>query len=240
MSEPILKLEAIEAGYGEMQVLWGLDLEIHEGEVVALVGANGAGKTTTLRVASGVLRPWAGRVWLGGRDVTHLSPAQRVALGVSHVPEGRKLFAGMTVHENLRMGAFLRRDGARAVEEDLQWVYHLFPSLAKRRDALAGTLSGGEQQMCAIGRGLMARPRVLLVDEMSLGLAPVVVDRLIEVITQVRRERHLSILVVEQDLNVALGIADRGYVLDTGRLVRSGASAALLADPTIRSTYLGI
>ncbi|MBO8140881.1 MAG: ABC transporter ATP-binding protein [Firmicutes bacterium] len=240
VSEPLLRVEGLEVAYGEVQVLWGLDLAVAEQEVVALVGSNGAGKTTTLKALAGALRPRAGRIVFEGRDITGRPAADAVRTGIVLVPEGRQLFAGMSVHENLMMGAYARQDGMGAIRQDLDWVYELFRELAKKRGQLAGTLSGGEQQMCAIGRGLMAKPRLLLLDELSLGLAPVIVDRLVEIVTRIHRERGLAILLVEQDLNVALAMAGRGYVLETGRLVRSGAAEELLADEAVRAAYLGM
>ncbi|HEY8416456.1 MAG TPA: ABC transporter ATP-binding protein [Limnochordales bacterium] len=237
---PLLKVERLEVAYGEVQVLWGIDMEVYDRQVVALVGSNGAGKSTTLKTIAGALKPRAGRIIFDGEDVGGKPAAEAVRRGIVLVPEGRQLFAGMTVHENLMMGAYARRDGMRAIREDLDWVYSLFPELVKKRGQLAGTMSGGEQQMCAIGRGLMGRPRLLLLDELSLGLAPVIVDRLVEIVTRIHRERDLAILLVEQDLNVALAMAQRGYVLETGRLVRAGTAEELLADDSIRSAYLGI
>ena len=237
---PLLKVEQLEVAYGEVQVIWGVDMEVYDRQVEALVGSNGAGKSTILKTIAGALKPKAGRLIFAGQDVTGQSAADAVRRGIVLVPEGRQLFAGMTVHENLLMGAYARRDGKRAIREDLDWVYSLFPELVRKRGQLAGTMSGGEQQMCAIGRGLMGRPRLLLLDELSLGLAPVVVDRLVEIVTRIHRERNLAILLVEQDLNVALAMAERGYVLETGRLVRAGTAEELLADETIRTAYLGI
>lgn len=240
MAAPLLELRQIDAAYGDIPVLWNISLTVGEREIVALVGANGAGKSTTLKVISGTLSPRKGKLLVSGLDVTGKRAPELVAAGISHVPEGRKLFAGMTVHENLTMGAFLRRDGKAAIKRDMDWIYTLFPRIHERKDALTGTLSGGEQQMVAIGRGLMANPRVLLIDEMSLGLAPVVVDQVIEVVAKIRQEKGLSVLLVEQDLNVALSLADRGYVLETGSLVKEGPAAVLLNDPGIRAAYLGI
>lgn len=236
----LLEARQISTGYGVAQALWDVDVEVEEGETVALVGSNGAGKTTLLRVLSGILPAWSGQVHLDGTDLTRAEPDECVQRGISHVPEGRQLFAGMTVEENLRMGAYARRDGPKAVQKDLDWVYSLFPEVAERRRQLAGTLSGGQQQMVAIGRGLMAAPRLLLIDELSLGLAPVIVDRLIDGLKQVREEKRLGMLVVEQDIEVALTLAARGYVLETGRVVRQGARDELLGDESIREAYLGI
>ncbi len=236
----LLELKDLDVAYGDVQVLWDISLRVGAGEVVALVGGNGAGKTTTLKVASGLMLPSSGQVLVDGKDMTRAAAPALVQAGIIQVPEGRQLFSGMTVHENLLMGAYLRQDGAEAIRTDLDWVYDLFPRMTERKGALAGTMSGGEQQMCAIGRGLMARPRVLLIDELSLGLAPVIVDRLVEIIAKIRSERGISVLLVEQDLNVALSMADRGYVLETGHLIRTGPAAELLSDPEIQKAYLGI
>jgi branched-chain amino acid transport system ATP-binding protein len=234
------ELKGIHAAYGDVQILWDISLTVGKEEVVALVGANGAGKSTTLKVASGLLNPREGQVLMEGKDLSALNASEMVKRGIVQVPEGRKLFNGMTVQENLLMGAYLRQDGQGAIQADMDWVYELFPRLTERRSALAGTMSGGEQQMCAIGRGLMAGPKVILIDELSLGLAPVIVDRLVEIVAKVRTERRISVLLVEQDLSVALSMADRGYVLETGRLVRSGPADELMADKEIQKAYLGL
>jgi branched-chain amino acid transport system ATP-binding protein len=229
----------LDAGYGDVQILWSVSLAVASGEAVALIGSNGAGKTTLLRALSGTVPTRGGRVLFKGQDITGLSPDRRVALGLAHVPEGRQVFNGMTVRENLMMGAYTRRDGRAEVQADLGRVLGLFPVLAERRDQLAGTLSGGEQQMVAIGRGLMGRPELLLIDELSLGLAPVVVERLAEAVREVHRA-GTTILLVEQDVQTALEMAARGYVIANGRVAMQGASAELLRSPEIREAYLGI
>lgn len=233
----MLKVRELSAGYGEVQVLWGVDLEVKRGEIVTLVGSNGAGKTTLLKVLSGLILPTSGEILFEDHSVTNSPPDERVRLGIAHVPEGRRLFAGMTVEENLKLGAYLRRD--EEVGMDLERVFRLFPELKARRRSLAGTLSGGEQQMCALGRALMSRPKLLLIDELSLGLAPVVVDRLLEAIHRIRAG-GTTLLIVEQDVQTALEHADRAYVLESGRIVLEGEAADLLDDARIRNAYLGL
>jgi branched-chain amino acid transport system ATP-binding protein len=235
----LLKVEHLEAGYRAVQVLWGFSLEVYPREVIALVGSNGAGKTTLLRALSGVLNPWKGDIIFEGRSVVGLPSHAFVRAGISHVPEGRRLFAGLTVEANLRMGAFTRTSGADR-DQDLERVYGLFPELAERRQQLAGTLSGGQQQMVAIGRGLMAGPKLLLIDELSLGLAPVIVDRMVEAIRQLREAGSPAILLVDQDIQVALTFADRGYVMEMGRQVLSGPAQELAQDTRVREAYLGL
>jgi branched-chain amino acid transport system ATP-binding protein len=237
--EPLLAAEGLDVGYGDVQVLWGISLAVGRGEAVALIGSNGAGKTTLLRALSGTVPVRAGRLTFRGQEITALPPDRRVALGLAHVPEGRQVFSGMTVRENLLMGAYSRRDGREQAQADLERVFTLFPALAERRDQLAGTLSGGEQQMVAIGRGLMGRPELLLIDELSLGLAPVVVERLAEAVREVHRS-GTTLLLVEQDVQTALELAGRGYVIANGRVALEGASADLLRSPEIREAYLGI
>jgi len=233
----MLKVHELSAGYGEVQVLWGVDLEVKRGEIVTLVGSNGAGKTTLLKALSGLILPTSGEILFEDHSVTSSPPDERVRLGIAHVPEGRRLFAGMTVEENLRIGAYLRRD--KEVSLDLERVFRLFPELKARRRSLAGTLSGGEQQMCALGRALMSRPKLLLIDELSLGLAPVVVDRLLEAIHRIRAG-GTTLLIVEQDVQTALEHADRAYVLENGRIVLEGEAGDLLDDARIRNAYLGL
>lgn len=240
MSDPLLVVRGLDAGYGDTQVLWDVSLEVGPGETVALVGANGAGKSTLLAAISGLLRPWQGEVVFAERHIEHMSAERIVALGMAHVPQGRRLFAALSVEANLALGAYTRRAGSTsAIKEDLDRVYQLLPVLRERRTQLAGSLSGGEQQMCAIGRGLMARPQVLLIDEMSLGLAPKVVDDLLEAIDVIHREQRLSFLLVEQDVQIALERADRGYVIENGRIVVSGPGAELLGSAEVRAAYLG-
>ena len=236
--EPLLSVSAATAGYGSLQVLWGVDLQMRAGEAVALIGANGAGKTTLLRTIAGLLPTWTGTIRLRGRDLAGVAPHRRVGLGVVVVPEGRQMFTGLTVRENLLMGAFARKDKAE-IRADLRRVEDLFPMLAERQRQLAGHLSGGEQQMCAIARALMARPKVLLVDELSLGLAPVIVDRLVEALREVHQS-GIALLVVEQDVTIALSLAQRAYVLENGRIVVSGGSRELASDPRVREAFMGI
>jgi branched-chain amino acid transport system ATP-binding protein len=235
----LLKVEQLEAGYRAVQVLWGFSLEVYPKEVIALVGSNGAGKTTLLRALSGVLNPWKGSIVFEGRSVVGLPSHSFVRAGISHVPEGRRLFAGLTVEANLKLGAFTRASRPERGQE-LERVYELFPELAERRHQIAGTLSGGQQQMVAIGRGLMARPKLLLIDELSLGLAPVIVDRMVDAIQQLRRAGSPAILLVDQDVQVALTFADRGYVMEMGRQVLSGPAQDLAQDSRIREAYLGL
>jgi len=233
----MLELSGVNSGYGEAQVLWDISLRVDAGEIVAIVGANGAGKSTLLGTISGLVAPWRGSIAFKGADVAGQRPEQIVAAGISLVPQGRRLFGGLTVHENLLMGAFHRRD--RGIAVDVERVYSYFPRLRERAEQLAGTLSGGEQQMCAIGRGLMARPTLLMVDELSLGLAPIVVEQLLSVLTGLRRD-GLTILLVEQDVQVALETANRGYVIENGRVSLAGSARDVLADPHVKTAYLGI
>jgi len=237
MSVPLLKVEELRAGYGGMPVLRDVALEVWEAEIVALVGSNGAGKTTLLRALSGLL-PWRGRVTFEGASLQGATPDRISSRGLVQVPEGRQLFDRMTVQDNLLMGAYRRNDG-RAIREDLELVYTQFSRLKERRKQLAGTMSGGEQQMCAMARALMARPRLMMVDEMSLGLAPVIIQQLMEVLAKIRTQ-GMTILLVEQDVHLALSSADRGYVLETGSVVRSGRASELINDPEVQRVYLGL
>jgi branched-chain amino acid transport system ATP-binding protein len=232
-----LRVEALEAGYGKAQVLFGLDLEVGEKELVALLGANGAGKTTLLRAISGLVRPWSGRVLLEGQDLKGLSPARRARMGLGHVPEGRQLFPLMTVEENLRLGAAFLAPGRE--REGYERVYGLFPRLAERRRQLAGTLSGGEQQMLAIGRALMGFPRILLVDEPSLGLSPRLAEEVLLALKAVSGE-GVGVLLVEQNVALTLEVAERGYVLEHGKVVLEGPASALAQDPRVREAYLSL
>jgi branched-chain amino acid transport system ATP-binding protein len=239
MSEtPKLVVSHLQAGYGDVQVLWDISIEVKAGELVCLIGSNGAGKTTLLRCLSGVLGTTSGTIAVDGRDMTNAPSAALVQAGVAHVPEGRRLFSAMSVRDNLLMGAYLR-DDKDAIAADLERVYAMFPILADRRRQDAGTMSGGEQQMCAIGRGLMAAPSLLMIDELSLGLAPRAVELLIERLREINRS-GVAILLVEQDVVTALELADRGYVINRGQVSMSGASQTLLADPTIREAYMGL
>ncbi len=237
MTSPLLEVAGLAAGYGEMPVLQGVDLAIAAREIVALVGANGAGKTTLLRAISRLI-PARGELRFDGASLTGARVEEVFRRGLVQVPEGRQLFDHMSVEENLRMGAYRRADRA-AIRADLERVYALLPKLGERRRQLAGSMSGGEQQMCAIARALMAAPRLMMVDEMSLGLAPVVVDELLDLLAQLRAQ-GMTVLLVEQDVHAALAIADRGYVLETGRVVRAGTAAELRDDPEVQRAYLGL
>lgn len=234
---PLLSVRGLTAGYGAMVVLRDVAIEVRAAEIVALVGSNGAGKTTLLRALSQLI-PWQGDVSFDGHALTALTPDQVFGLGMVQVPEGRQLFDHMTVEENLLMGAYRRKDKA-AIRASLEHNYQLFPVLAERRRQLAGSMSGGEQQMCAMARALMAAPRLMMVDEMSLGLAPVVVDLLLDVLAEIRRQ-GVTVLLVEQDVFAALHIADRGYVMETGRVVQEGAARELAQDPEVQRAYLGV
>lgn len=236
-SEPLLVLEHVDASYGNIQALDDVSLHVKQGELVALLGANGAGKTTTLRVISGLMRPRKGRVSFQGRDIAQAGAHEIVQMGIAHCPEGRQIFARLTVKENLRMGAYLRRD-PEGVAKDLEWIFEHFPVLKDRLSQSAGTLSGGEQQMLAIGRALMSRPKLLLLDEPSLGLAPIIVDRIFEVIAQLK-EQGKTIFLVEQNVFKALEIADRAYVLESGRIRMEGSAQELMVNEDIRHAYLG-
>jgi branched-chain amino acid transport system ATP-binding protein len=237
VSETLLNVDNLSAGYGEMMVLRNVSLQIKRGEIVALVGSNGAGKTTLLRALSRVI-PSTGQITFAGHSLARITSEQVFSLGLVQVPEGRQLFDQMSVEENLLMGAYRRNDRGK-IATDLERVYTLLPRLKERRRQLAGSLSGGEQQMCAMARGLMAAPQLLMVDEMSLGLAPVVVDLLLDTLTEIRKE-GVTVLLVEQDVFSAFHVADRGYVLDTGTIVRVGTATELAADPEVRRAYLGI
>jgi branched-chain amino acid transport system ATP-binding protein len=232
-----LHVGGLNAGYGDTRVLWDVSLDVEAGEVVALIGSNGAGKSTLLGAVSGQVQIESGSVRFDERELAGLRPDQIVAAGVVQVPQGRRLFGSLTVRENLLMGAYLRTD--REVDADLERILQIFPRLRERYAYLAGRLSGGEQQMVAIARALMARPKVLLIDEMSLGLAPVLVDQLLEVLTQIHAT-GVTILMVEQDVQTALEFAERAYVLETGRITLSGPAHALLEDPGVKKAYLGV
>ncbi len=240
MSEPLLDLRGVSSGYGDVRVLWDVDLDVRHGEIICLVGSNGAGKSTLLRTISALVPATSGRITLLGRDLTHATPAQVLRAGIAHVPEGRRLFASMSVQNNLLMGAYLRRDGDAAIRQDLELVFSIFPVLAERRRQDAGTLSGGEQQMCAIGRGIMSRPALLMIDELSLGLAPRVVETLSDALLQINRRSGISILLVEQDVTTAFELAGRGFVLDSGRVTLAGSTADLARNPVVREAYMGL
>jgi len=233
--KPLLQLDAVDTYYGPIHILQGLSLHVHAGEFVCLLGGNASGKSTTLKTTLGIVRPRRGQVLFGGEDVTGRATSYRIKKGLAIVPENRRLFGPMTVLENLQMGAYLYGGGTK---EDFDRVYELFPLLYERRTQLAGTMSGGEQQMVAMGRALMAKPKLLLMDEPSMGLAPILVDRQFEIIKQVH-ESGVAMLVVEQNANMALSVADRGYVLSTGRLVLEGPAAELAQHEDLRKAYLG-
>jgi branched-chain amino acid transport system ATP-binding protein len=232
---PLLELDQVDTFYGPIHILQGLSITVNEGEFVCLLGGNASGKSTTLKTALGIVRPESGQVRFAGEDITSRPTSYRIGRGMAIVPENRRLFGPMTVLENLQMGAYLHSGGSR---EDYERVFSLFPLLYERRSQLAGTLSGGEQQMVAMGRALMSRPKLMLMDEPSMGLAPVLVERNFEIIKQVH-EAGVAILVVEQNANVSLSIADRGYVLSTGRLVLEGKASDLINNDDLRKAYLG-
>ncbi len=234
----MLEIKDLSVSYGAINALHGISLSVKAGSIVTLIGANGAGKTTTLKTISGLLKPKSGEAFYDGKNILHLPPHQIVKLGLSHVPEGRMIFANLTVRENLQMGAYLQRD-KKIVAADLDLVFVTFPRLKEREQQIAGTLSGGEQQMLAIGRALMSRPKLLLLDEPSLGLAPLLVKTIFEKIVEINRLQGLTILLVEQNANLALGISNFGYVLETGRITLQGDSASLRQNPQVKSAYLG-
>ena len=229
----MLELSGLRAGYGNVDVLWDVDLEVGDEEIVALVGSNGAGKSTLLRAVSGMIRPSAGAIRWQGRDIAGLAPERMVELGIAHVPEGRRLFQGLTIRENLLVGAYARGPA------DLDRAVELFPRLGERLGQVAGSLSGGEQQMCAIARGLMSNPELIMIDELSLGLAPNLVEQILDRLAEIA-DSGTAVLLVEQDVDAALAAAGRGYVLETGRIVASGSSKELLADSRVREAYLGV
>jgi branched-chain amino acid transport system ATP-binding protein len=238
MTASMLSLAGVDAGYGSFQALFGIDLEVRPGEAVGVIGPNGAGKTTLMRVVSGLIRPRRGTISMQGTDVV-ATPAHRiVSLGIAHVPENRRLFPRLTVEDNLKMGAFMPEARARFAER-LEFVFGLFPRLKERRSQMAGTMSGGEQQMCAIGRALMSDPKLLLLDEPSAGLAPVVVQQVFELVRRIR-EGGLTVLIVEQNVQQVLKIVDRAYLLEAGSIRASGTSTEMLASDTIRQAYLGV
>src|SRR3984957_12511229 len=234
----LLAVDNLHVSYGAIVALHGVSLEINKGEIVTLIGANGAGKTTLLRTISGLIRPSSGTIrWSDGREIQRLRADEIVRLGISHVPEGRQVFANMTVRENLNLGAYQRTDKP-AIRSDLDKIYSLFPVLAERAEQRAGTLSGGEQQMLAIGRAMMARPALLLLDEPSLGLAPLIVRKIFQIIREINAE-GTTIFLVEQNAHMALNVAQRGYVIQSGTVIKSGPASELLADPDVKSAYLG-
>jgi branched-chain amino acid transport system ATP-binding protein len=234
----VLEIKNLVVNYGVIAALQGVSLRVPQGAIVTLIGANGAGKSTTLRTISGLLRAASGAVLYQGRDVTNLPPHQLVRMGIAHVPEGRMVFANLTVHENLMMGAYLIRDKA-AIARELEYVFSTFPRLKERIQQIAGTLSGGEQQMLAIGRALMSKPRFLMLDEPSLGIAPILVEKIFEKIQEINRQQGITILLVEQNANLALEISSYGYVLETGHILLQDASPKLRENPQVQSAYLG-
>ncbi len=234
----LLEVKNLDAAYGDVQVLWDINFQVQEKSIVAIVGSNGAGKTTLLRTISGIMPCKSGKIVYNSESISKLSSSEIVKRGIVHVPEGRKLFPDMTIEENLIMGAYHLKD-KNLINKNLNYVYDLFPRLAERKKQKAGSMSGGEQQMVAIGRGLMASPKLFLIDEMSLGLAPLIVDNLVDIVMEINK-RGTTVLLVEQDVQLALEHSHYGYVLDTGRLVMEGASEKLLNDPKIKEVYLGL
>lgn len=237
MTEPMLKIDNIDVYYGAIHALKGISLEVKEGEIVTLIGANGAGKSTTLRTISGLLKPKTGSITFLGQDIAGVRAHEIVKKGISQVPEGRRVFAEMTVMENLDLGAFVRKDKA-GIQQDLKHVFELFPRLEERKNQSAGTLSGGEQQMLAMGRALMSRPKLLLLDEPSMGLAPLLIKEIFNIIVDINKS-GTTVLLVEQNANMALSIANRAYVLETGRITLSGSAKELAASEDVRKAYLG-
>lgn len=238
-SATILEVRSLRVGYGEVQVLWGIDLAVKKGLITALIGSNGAGKTTLMRALSGLIPIEFGSYDCEGVNLAGASAAQILTHGIVHVPEGRRLFGAMSVEDNLLMGAYARAAGHAEIRRDMDRVYTTFPKLFERRNQAAATLSGGEQQMCAIGRGLMSAPKLLMIDELSLGLSPLLVEQLVAALRTLNAE-GMSILLVEQDVTTALDLCHQAFVMDMGRIVRCGSGAELLADPIIRDAYLGV
>lgn len=238
-ADAILELKDLRAGYGEVQVLWGIDLVVRRGQITALIGSNGAGKTTLMRALSGLIPVQSGSYRSDGVDLAGASAVEILSHGVVHVPEGRRLFGAMSIEDNLLMGAYSRNVSRAEIARDMDRVYATFPKLFERRNQAAATLSGGEQQMCAIGRGLMTAPKLLMIDELSLGLSPLLVEQLVAALRALNAE-GMSILLVEQDVTTALDLCHAAFVMDMGRIVRSGSGAELLADPIIRDAYLGV
>jgi branched-chain amino acid transport system ATP-binding protein len=234
----MLKISNLHVSYGNIHVLFGINMEVEEGEVIALVGSNGAGKSTLIKSISGIVKPNHGEILFENLLLNHLDYSQIVHMGIIQVPEGRRLFYGLTIEENLRMGAYQRKE-AKEVSQDLKKIYNIFPILSERKNQLAGTLSGGEQQMCALARGLMGKPKLLIIDELSLGLAPMVVEHLYEIIDEIKTH-GISIIIVEQDVGLALKHSDRGYVLETGSIVLGGNSNQLINNEFIKRAYLGL
>ena len=235
----VLEIDGIETYYGRVRALADVSLSVDRGEIVALIGSNGAGKTTTLRTISGLLAPAKGEIRFEGEDITHVPAARRVEMGICQVPEGRRLFSRMTVQDNLTLGAYARRDGNAGIQQDRERVFELFPRLRERQSQIAGTLSGGEQQMLAMGRALMSRPRMLLMDEPSLGLSPILVETIFQIVAEINQQ-GTPILLVEQNAHKALDVAHRGYVLETGSIVKTGPGKELLQSEDVAKAYLGM
>ena len=235
MSEPILRIKDLKVNYGGIEAVKGISLDVPQGEIVTLIGANGAGKSSTLRAISGLVKPTSGSIEFEGEDITGKNPTDIVTKGITLVPEGRKIFPDLTVKENLRVGAYLRKDD---ITDDINWVYDLFPRLKERSWQAGGTLSGGEQQMLAVGRALMSRPKVIMMDEPSLGLAPLVVRGIFDIIKEINKQ-GMTILLIEQNANMALKTAHLGYVMETGRITLSGPGKELLANESVKAAYLG-
>jgi branched-chain amino acid transport system ATP-binding protein len=238
MATPLLEIAGLRVKYGNVEAIHGIDLVVNQGEIVTILGANGAGKSTTLRAISGLVNPSGGEIRFDGRRADEIPAHQRVKLGIAHSPEGRRIFGTLTVRENLWLGAFTRVDGP-GIAETARWIYGLFPVLEKRRDQLAGTLSGGEQQMLAIGRALMAKPRVLLLDEPSLGLAPLLVKAIFQTVREINQTTGVTVVLVEQNARAALKLAHRGYVMEVGRIVLADSAPALAANADVQNAYLG-
>ncbi|HTN66471.1 MAG TPA: ABC transporter ATP-binding protein [Burkholderiaceae bacterium] len=238
MAEPLLSVRNVHSGYGDVRVLWGVDFDVPKGQICCLVGSNGAGKSTLMRTVSGLVHPTQGEIRFAGQSMTDSTSRQVVQAGIAHVPEGRRLFRGMSTQDNLLMGAYCREDSRAAILEDLERMYDIFPVLSERRNQDATTMSGGEQQMCAIARGLMGRPKLLLIDELSLGLAPTMVDILCETLQRVCAD-GLTMLLVEQDITVALELASHAFVMDSGKIVLSGPSDEVRDNPRVHEAYLG-
>jgi branched-chain amino acid transport system ATP-binding protein len=238
VSDPILKVENIQCGYDGVPVIHGISLDVAQGEIVAIVGANGAGKSTTMRTIVGLMHPYRGKVTFAGKDITLMEAHDTIKLGISYVPEGRRLFSKLTIRENLELGAFIKND-RKGIDESLERVFELFPKLYDRQTQVAETMSGGEQQMVAIARGLMSDPKLLLLDELSLGLMPSLVEKVMEAVVAINRS-GVTVLIVEQMVQEALEIAHRGYVIQTGQIVQQGTAQELLDSPEVRKAYMGL
>ena len=239
MYDSLLSIRGLESGYGDVQVLWGLDMEIKEGEITAVIGSNGAGKSTLMRTISGLVKTQKGEIIFSGNNMTGASPRSVLDFGIAHVPEGRRLFKGLSVRDNLLLGAFTRKASSADLQHDLEEIYSVFPRLEERQSQDASTLSGGEQQMCAIGRGLMSEPALLIMDEPSLGLSPLLVEQMFELIAKINKE-GLPILLMEQNAVQTLAIAHRAYIIENGVVAMQGTAAEMASDPELRKNYLGL